>query len=146
VGRTFSKAYALCFQRVGYFVGHPRLIEALLKIKDSYNVNGLGQVAALATLEELPYYQANFRRIILTREWLRQTLQKLGFSVLPSQTNFILARPPQFPAEAWLEKLRARRILVRWFKAPELRDWLRISVGSDAEAQALVRAARLILA
>jgi histidinol-phosphate aminotransferase len=146
VGRTFSKAYALCFQRVGYFVGHPRLIEALLKIKDSYNVNGLGQVAALATLEELPYYQANFRRIILTREWLRQTLQKLGFSVLPSQTNFILARPPQFPAEAWLEKLRARRILARWFKAPELRDWLRISVGSDAEAQALVRAARLILA
>ncbi|PYI82541.1 MAG: histidinol-phosphate transaminase, partial [Verrucomicrobia bacterium] len=58
VGRTFSKAYSLCFLRVGYFIGHPTLITALQKIRDSYNVNGLGQIAAEATLDDLPYYRA----------------------------------------------------------------------------------------
>ena len=67
VCRTFSKAYSLCSLRIGYAVGHPELIAALDKIRDSYNVNGLGQVAALATLENLDYYQANFRKIIETR-------------------------------------------------------------------------------
>ena len=99
VSRTFSKAYSLCFQRVGYFVGHPALIAALDKIRDSYNVNGLGQVAALATLDNLDYYRANFRKIIATRERLRTELTALGFEALPSQTNFILARPPRFPAK-----------------------------------------------
>ena len=91
VARTFSKAYSLCALRVGYFVGHPALIDALDKIRDSYNVNGLGQVAALATLDDLAYYRRNFRRVIATREWLSRELQRRGFGVLPSQTNFILA-------------------------------------------------------
>ncbi|MEI2726610.1 MAG: aminotransferase class I/II-fold pyridoxal phosphate-dependent enzyme [Verrucomicrobiota bacterium] len=115
VARTFSKAYSLCFQRVGYLVGHPELIGALHKIRDSYNVNGLGQIAAEATLDNLAYYRANFRRIIATRDWLAGELTKLGFQVLPSQTNFILVRPPQFPAEIWLQRLRANKVLVRWF-------------------------------
>src|SRR5213078_5165917 len=68
VARTFSKAYSLCFQRVGYFVGHPELIAALDKIRDSYNVNGLGQAAALATLDDLTYYRKNFRHIVAARE------------------------------------------------------------------------------
>jgi histidinol-phosphate aminotransferase len=145
VARTFSKAYSLCFQRVGYFVGHPALIAALDKIRDSYNVNGLGQVAALATLDDLNYYRANFRKIIATRERLRQELTSLRFDVLPSQTNFILARPPRFPAKVWLEKLRAKKILVRWFRDPAVRNYLRITIGTDAEADALVRASRAIL-
>jgi histidinol-phosphate aminotransferase len=144
VARTFSKAYSLCFQRVGYFVGHPELISALDKIRDSYNVNGLGQIAATATLDDLNYYRANFKRIISTREWLSRELTKSGFRVLPSQTNFILAMPPQFPAKEWLQKLRAEKILVRWFNAPEVQDYLRITVGSPAEAAALVAAARKI--
>src|SRR5436309_11732474 len=110
VGRTFSKAYSLCFQRVGYFVGHPELIGALQKIRDSYNVNGLGQVAAEATLDDLAYYRANFKRIVATRAWLSRELARLGFRVFPSQTNFILVRPPRFPAQAWLRKLRDRKI------------------------------------
>jgi histidinol-phosphate aminotransferase len=145
VARTFSKAYSLCFQRIGYFVGPPGLIAALDKIRDSYNVNGLGQIAAGATLEDLKYYRANFKKIIATREWLSRELTKLGFRVLPSQTNFILARPPLFPAKLWLEKLRARKILVRWFSEPEVKDYLRITVGTAAEAAALVRAAQKIL-
>ena len=142
VARTFSKAYSLCFQRVGYFVGHPELIAALHKIRDSYNVNGLGQIAALATLDDLPYYRANFQEIIATREWLSHELGELGFEVFPSQTNFILARPPKFPAKDWLQKLRERKILVRWFGAQAVRQYLRITIGTLAEAKALVKAAK----
>jgi len=142
VARTFSKAYSLCFQRVGYCVGHPDLIAALHKIRDSYNVNGLGQVAALATLDDLPHYRANFGKIIATRERLSRELAALGFQVFPSQTNFILVRPPRFSAEVWLEKLRGRKILVRWFNDPAVHDYLRITIGTPAEAAALVRAVR----
>jgi histidinol-phosphate aminotransferase len=145
VARTFSKAYSLCFQRVGYFVGHPALIAALDKLRDSYNVNGLGQIGALATLDHLSYYRANFRRIKATRGRLGETLRTLGFEVLPSQTNFILARPPRFPASEWLEKLRERKILVRWFASAEVKDYLRITIGTDPETDALLGAARDIL-
>jgi histidinol-phosphate aminotransferase len=145
VARTFSKAYSLCFQRVGYFVGHPQLIAALDKLRDSYNVNGLGQIGALATLDHLSYYRANFRRIKATRGRLSEALRTLGFEVLPSQTNFILARPPRFPASEWLEKLRERKILVRWFGGAEVKDYLRITIGTDTEADALLGAARDIL-
>ena len=145
VARTFSKAYSLCFQRVGYFVGHPDLIAALDKVRDSYNVNGLGQIAAEATLDDLAYYRQNFRRIVATRAWLGRELSILGFVVLPSQTNFILARPPVLPASRWLERLRAEKILVRWFDAPGVSDCLRITVGTLREARALVSAARKIL-
>ena len=145
VARTFSKAYSLCFQRIGYCVGHPDLIAALDKIRDSYNVNGLGQVAAEATLSDLGFYRANFQAIRRTRSELSQALTQLGFRVLPSQTNFILTQPPQFPAQDWLQKLRDRKILVRWFRAPAVKDYLRITIGTPAEAMALVRAAQQIL-
>jgi histidinol-phosphate aminotransferase len=130
---------------VGYFVGHPELIAALDKIRDSYNVNGLGQIAALATLDDLTYYRANFRKIIATRERLGRGLAALGFETLPSAANFILARPPRFPAKDWLEKLRARKILVRWFASTATKDYLRITIGTDGEADALLRTARGIL-
>lgn len=146
VARTFSKAYSLCFQRVGYGVAHPDTVAALDKIRDSYNVNGLGQAAALATLDDLPYYRQNFQIIINTREELTRELAALGFATFPSQTNFILTRPPRFPAERWLEKLRERKILVRWFQHPAVRDCLRITIGTPREARALVLAARAILA
>jgi histidinol-phosphate aminotransferase len=145
VARTFSKAYSLCALRVGYCVGHPVLIEALDKIRDSYNVNMLGQLAAEATLDNLLYYRRNFARIIATRQRLSAQLAKLGFTVLPSETNFILARPPLKTAEQWLKELRERKILVRWFSAPEVRDYLRITIGTAQEAAALVRAAKEIV-
>ena len=131
---------------MGYFIGHPELIAALHKMRDSYNVNGLGQIAAEATLDDLQYYRANFRQIIATREQLSRQLTKLGFRVLPSQTNFILAQPPLFPAEQWLQKLRNQKILVRWFSAPEVRDYLRITIGTPGEAAALVQAVSAVAA
>ncbi len=85
VARTFSKAYSLCFLRVGYLAGHAALIGALQKIRDSYNVNGLGQAAAVATLGDLPYYRRNFKRLIATRERLSAQLRSLGFAVFPAK-------------------------------------------------------------
>jgi histidinol-phosphate aminotransferase len=145
VARTFSKAYSLCFQRVGYVVGHPVLIDALRRVQDSYPVNGLGQVAALATLGDLGYYRANLRRIRAARARLTRELEALGFVVLPSEANFVLAEPPGPPAAAWLEALRDRRILVRWFAYPALARYLRISVGTEQEIGALVAAAASVL-
>jgi histidinol-phosphate aminotransferase len=72
-------------------------------------------------------------------------LTRLGFEVLPSQTNFVLTRPPKLSAKTWLRRLRGEKILVRWFSAPEVRDYLRITIGTDAEAAALLRAVQRIL-
>jgi len=146
VARTFSKGYSLCFQRVGYLIGHPTLIGALDTIRDSYNVNGLGQAAAVATLGDLPYYRANVRRIVRTRDRLGRELAALGLEVLPSETNFLLVRPPRFAASTWLGRLRARKVLVRWFRDPSVREYLRITIGTDTQTAALLRAVKAILA
>ncbi len=140
VARTFSKSYSLCFQRIGYFVGSALLIRALHKVRDSYNVNGLGQVAALATLDDLPYYQKNFRKIIASRTKLTSELTSMGFTVFPSQANFILAKPPGPSAEIWLKMLREEKILVRWFNKPKIKQYLRITIGSNNEVAALLKA------
>ena len=145
VSRTFSKAYSLCFQRIGYFVGSVELIAALDKIRDSYNVNGLGQIAAQATLRELPFYRSNFGKIIRFREDTAAQLAELGFHTLPSQTNFILTKPPRFKSSTWLKKLRERKILVRWFKDPRVEDFIRITIGNEKEMQTLLRAVKVIL-
>lgn len=142
IARTFSKAYSLCLQRIGYLAGNAELISALHKIRDSYNVNGLGQIAAAATLDEMPYYRANFRKIIGIRQELARDLTQLGFKVLPSQTNFILAQPPIHSANDWLQKLRRRKILVRWFDQPGIRQYLRITIGTSVEARALLTAVK----
>jgi len=145
VSRTFSKAYSLCFQRIGYFVGEAKLISALDKIRDSYNVNGLGQVAALATLRDLPYYRTNFKEIIRLREQVAAALASVGFVVLPSQTNFLLVKPPRLAAHTWQRKLREHNVLVRWFSDLRVKDYLRISIGSEKEMGALMRTVKAIL-
>jgi histidinol-phosphate aminotransferase len=145
VTRTFSKAYSLCFLRVGYCIGHPTLIRALDTIRDSYNVNGLAQIAAEAALDSLDYYRKNFKRIVQSRRHLSDALAGFGFRVLPSQTNFIFVEPPRFSAKSWLDKLRERKILVRWFDSPETRSFLRITIGSESEIDTLLEQARKIL-
>ncbi|MEO6034801.1 MAG: aminotransferase class I/II-fold pyridoxal phosphate-dependent enzyme, partial [Verrucomicrobiota bacterium] len=121
------------------------IIAALDKIRDSYNVNGLGQIAAVATLTDLAFYRNNFRRIKATRERLGRDLSELGFTTCPSQANFLFVQPPKFAANVWLGKLRAQKILVRWFGYPATKNFLRITIGTDPEADALLRAVRKIL-
>lgn len=142
--RTFSKAYSLCFQRVGYFVGHPELIAALDKVRDSYNVNGLGQIAALETLRDLPYYERQFQKIIDTRERVASALQETGFEVSPSQTNFLFVKPPRPGAKVWLERLRERKIIVRWFDRPGIREFLRVTIGTDVEMDTFLGAVKRV--
>jgi histidinol-phosphate aminotransferase len=145
VARTFSKGYALCFLRVGYFIGHPEMIAALHKARDSYSVNGLGQVAAEATLDHLDYYRQNFQRIIATRQRVIAELTQVDFETFPTETNFIFTRPPRFAAGEWLDKLRAKKILVRWWNDPDVRDYLRITIGTEKEMETLLKVVRGIL-
>lgn len=147
VSRTFSKAYSLCFQRIGYFVGPEPLIDALHKIRDSYNVNGLAQIAALATLDDLPYYRKNFQTIAQERDKLTRSLSQLGFRITPSAANFLLVSPPNGSktAAAWQKQLRQQGILVRWFPDPSIRHCLRITIGTPEQNQILYKTMRKLL-
>ena len=96
-------------------------------------MNGLGQIAAEATLKHLGYYRKNFKRIIRLRTQIGQELASLGFDVLPSQTNFLFVRPPGAEAAQWYDGLRKRKILVRWFAHSPFKDRLRVTIGSEDE-------------
>jgi len=138
--RTFSKSYSLAGLRVGYAVGPPELIAALFKIKDSYNVDALAQRLALAAFGDAAHMRANVARIRATRQRLAAELERRGFRVWPSQTNFLWVRPPERPAAELFAALRRQRILVRHFPGPRTGEFLRITVGTDAETDKLLAA------
>jgi len=143
VARTFSKAVAFAGMRVGWAVGAPPLIAALNKVKDSYNVNRLSQVGAEAALDDWAYYAGNVARLCATRERVIAELTKLDFFVYPSQTNFVFARPPAaLRAKQWFDGLRTRNILVRWWDAERIRDFARVSIGTDEEMNKFLEATR----
>ncbi len=145
VARTFSKAFSFAGLRVGWAAGSRELIAALNKVKDSYNVSRLSQVGAEATLDEWSYFQQNVKKICATRERTTSELAKLGFFVYPSQTNFVFARPPApLTAKQWFDGLRARNILVRWWDADRIRDFVRVSIGTDEEMDKLLNATKEI--
>lgn len=138
--RTFSKSFSLAGMRIGLAFAVPEVIRELLKVKDSYNVTRLSIVAATAALEDYAWMEANVARIRRTRERLIERLRGFGFVVLPSQSNFVLARRPGQNQERTYRALKEKGILVRYFATPELRDALRITVGTDAEVDALLSA------
>jgi len=143
VARTFSKAFSFAGMRVGWAVGPRDLIGALNKVKDSYNVSRLSQLGAEATLDEWEYFQQNVNRIRATRERTASELAKLGFFVYPSQTNFVFARPPApLTAKQWFDGLRARNILVRWWDANRIREFARVSIGTDEEMDCFLEVTR----
>jgi histidinol-phosphate aminotransferase len=138
--RTFSKSFSLAGLRIGLLFGHPALVTGLRTVKDAYNLNRLSQVAGLAALEDLPAMEANVARIRATRDRLAAELGRLGFRVLPSEANFVLARRPGVDLAPLAAALAARDIFVRHFAQPRLHDALRITVGTDAEIDALLAA------
>jgi histidinol-phosphate aminotransferase len=140
--RTFSKSFSLAGMRIGLAFGSPDVIGALLKVKDSYNVTRLSIVAATAALDDYAWMEANVVRIRRTRARLSAGLEARGFSVLPSQANFVLARRRGDDLEPVYLGLKARGVLVRYFPTPQLRDALRITVGTDTEVDALLAALR----
>ena len=148
VVHTLSKSRSLAGLRVGFAVGHPDLIEALERVKNSFNSYPLDRVAivaAVAAMEDQAYFQNCCNKVIATREVLTADLAGLGFEVLPSAANFIFARHPERDAAALASALRERKIIVRHFKLPRIDQFLRITVGTDAECQALCTSLREIL-
>jgi histidinol-phosphate aminotransferase len=138
--RTLSKSYSLAGLRVGLAFGHPDLLAGLRTVKDSYNLNRLSQAAGEAALADQAAMAANVARIRTTRVRLTEELERLGFRVPPSEANFVLARRPGTDLGPVARALAARDILVRHFAA--LPDALRITVGTDAEIDALLNALR----
>jgi histidinol-phosphate aminotransferase len=138
--RTFSKSFSLAGLRIGLLFGHPALLTGLRTVKDAYNLNRLSQVAGLAALEDLPAMEANVARVRTTRGRLAAELSRLEFRVLPSEANFVLARRPGADLAPLAAALAARDIFVRHFAQPGLHDALRITVGTDAEIDALLAA------
>jgi len=139
VTRTLSKSFSLAGLRVGYAVGAEPLIGALLKVKDAYNVNALSQAAAEAALGDLEHMWANVERIRATRARLAGALLERGYRVFPSEANFLWVEPPG-NAAAQFEALRAQKIFVRHFPGDITGAYLRISIGTDAEVDALLAA------
>ncbi len=143
VVQTTSKSRALAGLRVGWAMGDENLIAALRAVRDcvnSYTVDRLAQAGAAAAVADEPYFQSIRRRVTDTRERTAQALKEIGFTVLPSQANFLFVRHPDRPGKALFDGLRERGVLVRRWDIPEIQDWLRISVGTDADMDALVRA------
>ncbi len=139
VMRTLSKSFSLAGLRFGYCVGPEPLIAALYKIKDSYNMDALAQLIGAAALSDLPYMRANVAKIQATRARLTAALERRGWHVLPSASNFLFAKPPAPTRAADLfAALRDRHVYVRYFPAPVTAEWLRITVGSDPEADRLL--------
>jgi len=140
--RTLSKSYALAGLRLGYIVGAAPLIEALFKIKDSYNIDRITQAAALAALSDQAYMRAMVERIQGTRRRTVAELERMGFRVFPSETNFLWVKPPRISAADLYRRLRERNILVRYFPGGRTQDYLRITIGTDEQMQALMDAVR----
>ncbi len=143
--RTFSKWAALAGLRVGYGLFPAALIAHLWKIKPPYNVNVAGAAAALASLEDMDYLQANVARLVAARERLQTELARFPFlHPYPSRANFVLCRVSRLSARQVWEALRRRGVLVRYFDQPGLTDCIRISSGTPEQVDALLAALRLI--
>ena len=150
VTRTLSKSHALAGLRVGYAIGQPPLIEALNRVKDSFNsypLDRLAQAGALASLQDHAYFEGLCAKVVTTRTRLVAAMAEMGFDVLPSAANFIFARHPVHDGAELATNLRERSIIVRHFKNPvRIAPFLRITVGTDAQCDALLAALKAIVA
>ncbi len=143
VVQTASKSRSLAGLRVGWAMGDENLIDGLRCVRDSinsYTVDRLAQAGAKAAIEDEEYFQATRKKVMDTRERTAVALKGKGFTVLPSQANFLFARHPDHGGKELLDGLRARGVLVRWWRDPLIKDWLRISVGTDGEMETLMKA------
>jgi histidinol-phosphate aminotransferase len=144
VTHTYSKSRSLAGLRIGYAVGDAGLIEALIRVKDSFNsypIDRFAEAGAIAALQDEAYFQHTRQQVIDAREQLVNDLQALGFEVLPSGANFIFARHTGYTGEQLAAGLREQAVIVRHFKKPaRIADFLRITIGNDAQNQALIQA------
>jgi histidinol-phosphate aminotransferase len=138
--RTLSKGYSLAGLRMGFGIANPKLLAGLFKVKDSYNIDAIATAVGTAAMRDQAYKHECAEKVKVSRAKLTVDLKNLGFTVLDSQGNFVLATPPEGNAEAIYLALKDRGILVRYFKQPGLSDKLRITVGTDEQNQTLIEA------
>ena len=142
VTHTLSKSRSLAGLRVGYAIGHPDLIEALTRVKDSFNSyprDRLAQAGAVAAMEDQSYFEDTWRRVVETRQRLVAGLQDLDFEVVPSTANFVFVRHPRLTGAELAMRLRGHGIVVRNFQNPvRIASYLRITVGTDVQCEVLV--------
>lgn len=144
---TFSKSRSLAGLRLGYAVGSEELIDGLQRVKDSFNsypVDSLASLVGIAALKDTEHFEACREHVITTRERTRQRLEGLGFEVLPSKANFVLAQHPDYQGAQLFAGLRERGILVRHFNTAELNNFLRITIGTDDEMDSFIEALETI--
>lgn len=148
VTQTLSKSRALAGLRVGLAVGHVDLIEALERVKNSFNsypLDRLAIVGAVAAFEDQAYFAQTCQTVIDSREQLASGLQQLGFNLLPSAANFVLATHPQQDAAELAAGLREQKVIVRHFRLPRIEQYLRITVGTPQQNAALLAALGVLL-
>lgn len=148
VCHTFSKSRSLAGLRVGYAVGQAHLVEALERVKNSFNSYPLDRLAlagAVASVEDDAYFRESCNHVMAVRDTLVAQLQSLGFEVLPSAANFIFVQHPQRSGLDLSTRLRERAIIVRHFKLPRIDNFMRITVGTPEQCAALVAALHEIL-
>jgi len=143
--RTLSKGYSLAGLRLGFGIARPELLQGLIKIKDSYNVDAVALRAGAAAMTDQVWMKANVERIRTSRAQLQKALLQMRFNLWPSQANFILARPATCAARDLYLELRERGILVRYWDRPRLEDTIRITVGTEQENRVLIEALRRLL-
>ena len=141
ITRTFSKSYALAGMRIGYAVGPPGLIAALDLVKDSYNLDRLAIVAAVAAIEDRDYHRRLVRFVTEERGWLSEQLRDRAFDLLPSAANFVFARPPaDHDAQAVARGLQERKVLVRHYDRSPVAGWFRVTIGTREQHERLLEA------
>lgn len=149
VTHTYSKSRSLAGLRVGYALGNAALIEALIRVKDSFNsypIDRFAEAGAIAALQDEAYFQQTRQQVMASRTNLVSALEALGFEVLPSGANFIFTRHPAYAGEQLAAGLRERAVIVRHFKKPaRISDFLRITIGNESQNQALMQAIRALL-
>jgi histidinol-phosphate aminotransferase len=142
VVHTFSKSRSLAGARVGFAIGNSDLISSLNIVKNSFNSYTLDRLAvavAVAAIEDKEYFENCRKKIIGTRNWVNEELQKMDFEVLPSSANFIFVRPPKpLSAEKLYSDLKKNGVLLRYWNKPRINDWLRITIGTDGEMKVLI--------
>lgn len=148
VVQTMSKSRSLAGMRVGYAMGSEHLIEGLNRIKNSFNSYPLGHLqiaAAIAAFDDTQYFENTRQKVISERERVVDKLQSLGFEVLPSKSNFVLVRHPQNKADLLAQSLREKGIIVRYFAKPRIDQFLRITIGTEAQNTLLIECLKQIL-
>lgn len=149
VVQTLSKSRSLAGLRVGFAVGNENLIAALNTMKDSFNsypVDRLAQAGAVGAIRDKEYFRAAISKLGMTRSQTTNALRAMGFTVCDSSANFVFTSYPGVAGKTLLDGLRERGILVRWWDKPRIRDWLRITIGTEEDMKTLVGALREILA